>query len=332
MENTPLKQIAAPIWRKIQKENFQNLKDLSDFLNLSPNNRSHLIDRKAFPLNLPRRLAAKIQKNTLSDPILKQFVAFQEEALVTEGFCSHPTQDEHFSKTSKLLKKYEKRALLITTSACAMHCRFCFRKNYPYDNTDKSFEEELTILAEDKSIIEVILSGGDPLSLSDLHLERLIKKIELIDHIKILRFHSRFPIGIPERITDSFLEILKNTSLQIIFVTHINHPLELDDDVIAALKSIQKLGIPMLNHTVLLKDINDTIETLIDLNLSLIRSGIIPYYLNQLDKVQGCAHFEVDKEKGVMLCELLREQLPGYAVPRYIEEVPGKKNKLPITL
>lgn len=325
------KPVFPPIWRRIQKENFQNLQDLADFLNLSPSNRNRLIDRKSFPLNLPRRLAEKIKKNTLEDPILKQFVAFEEETLIAKGFCSQPTQDENFSKTPKLLKKYERRALLIITSACAMHCRFCFRKNYPYDNTDKSFDEELTILSKDKTIVEIILSGGDPLSLSDAHLEQLIKKIETIDHIKILRFHSRFPIGIPERITETFLEILKNTSLQIIFVTHINHPLELDQDVIAALKRIQKLGIPMLNHSVLLKDINDDIDTLIKLNLSLVCSGIIPYYLNQLDKVQGCAHFEVERKKGLMLCELLRQQLPGYAVPKYIEEIPGEKNKLLIT-
>lgn len=323
--------ISPPIWRKIQKENFLNLDDLANFLTLSLEDKKHLMEKPTFPLNLPRRLAAKIKKGTLKDPILKQFVAFKEETIVTKGFCSNPTEDENFSKTTKLLKKYERRALLITTSACAMHCRFCFRKNYPYNSVDKSFDEELAILSQDKNIIEVILSGGDPLSLSDAHLEQLIKKIELIDHIKLLRFHTRFPIGIPERITDTFLDILKNTSLQVVFVTHINHPFELDEDVIASLKKIQQLGIPVLNHTVLLKDVNDDIDTLISLNLALVCAGIIPYYLNQLDKIQGCAHFEVEREKGLILCERLREELPGYAVPRYIEEVPGKKSKLPIT-
>lgn len=331
MEKSLSKQTPPPLWRIIQRENFRNLEDLADFLYLSPSNRKALIEEPSFSLNLPRRLAEKIKKNTLDDPILKQFVAFREENLITKGFCTDPTKDESFSKTPKLLQKYEKRALLITTSACAMHCRFCFRKNYPYDNSDKSFKEELELLAKDKSIIEVILSGGDPLSLSDAHLEQLIKNIEAIDHVKILRFHSRFPIGIPERINESFLRILAKTHLQIVFITHINHPLELDEDVVLALKSIQKLGIPMLNHSVLLKDINDDLETLIELNFCLIRSGIIPYYLNQLDKVQGCSHFEVEKEKGIMLCDLLRENLPGYAVPRYIEEIPGKKNKFPIT-
>lgn len=324
MEKTP------PLWRRIQKENFQQLEDLSVFLELSPDNKKRLITRKSFPLNLPKRLALKIKKNTLDDPILKQFVPFEEEELITEGFCVHPTQDERFSKTSKLLKKYEKRALLVTTSACAMHCRFCFRKNYPYDNTDKSFAEELKIIAEDPSLIEIILSGGDPLSLSDDQLRQLIQKIEKIPHIKILRFHSRFPIGIPERITDTFLEILRTSSLQMIFVTHINHPLELDEDVIIALKKIQKLGIPMLNSSVLLKDINDTSTTLIELSQALIYHGIIPYYLNQLDKVQGCAHFDVEKDKGLKLCQELRRQLPGYAVPEYIEEIPGEKSKMPV--
>jgi EF-P beta-lysylation protein EpmB len=321
---------ALPMWRKIQKENFHHLKDLAHFLELSVDQQNTLLNTPSFPLNLPRRLAAKIQKKTLDDPLLKQFVALKEEASITEGFCPQPTQDELFSQTPQLLKKYEKRALLVTTSACAMHCRFCFRKNYPYDNKNKSFEKELALLAEDSSLVEVILSGGDPLSLSDAQLKHLIQNIEAIRHIKILRFHSRFPIGIPERITEDFLQILKNTSLQVIFITHINHPLELDSEVVESLKKIQCLGIPMLNQTVLLKGINDSLETLIELNLVLIRSGVIPYYLHQLDKVQGCAHFEVDRDKGIMFCEQLRDHLPGYAVPRYVEEIPGKKSKFSI--
>jgi len=317
----------VPLWRKIQRDNFTNLDKLAEFLELSERQASQLCHRKHFPLQLPRRLAEKIRKKTLDDPVLRQFVPLQEEQEIAQGFCLHPTQDVLFSKTPCLLKKYEKRALLITTSACAMHCRFCFRQNYPYDAADKLFDKEIQLIAEDSSLIEIILSGGDPLSLSDRQLANLIARLQAISHLKLLRFHTRFPIGIPERITEEFLAIVAKTSLQVIFVSHINHPLELDQEVQEALHKIHRLGIPLLNHTVLLKGVNDSLQTLVELNLALVQAGIIPYYLNQLDKVQGSAHFEVEKEKGLLLCKQLKESLPGYAVPRYIQEIPGESHK-----
>jgi EF-P beta-lysylation protein EpmB len=318
---------STSIWRDIQKTNFSNLDELASFLELSLEQKNKLINRSNFPLNLPRRLAEKIEKKTLDDPILKQFVGFNNELEVSEGFCMSPTQDESFSKTSKLLQKYNKRALLITTSACAMNCRFCFRQNYPYDVSKKAFSEEISLIASDPSLIEIILSGGDPLSLSDRALSDLICSLEQISHIKIVRFHTRFPIGIPERISEDFLKIFEHRRLKFIFVVHINHPKEIDDDVSSRLKVLQSLGIPILNHTVLLKDINDNLETMLELNTRLVLSGIIPYYLNQLDKVQGSSHFEVAFEKGKLLIEEMRKHLPGYAIPRYIQEIPGKPHK-----
>jgi EF-P beta-lysylation protein EpmB len=315
------------LWREIQKNNFSNLEALAVFLELTSEQTQQLINRSNFPLNLPLRLAEKIEKQTLSDPILKQFVGVKEELATSEGFCLSPTQDEVFSKTSKLLQKYNKRALLITTSACAMHCRFCFRQNYPYEVSKKSFSEELALIAGDSNLIEIILSGGDPLSLSDRVLNELINDLENIPHLQIVRLHTRFPIGIPERISSEFLKIFEHRRLQFIFVVHINHPKELDKDVSRHLKLLQQLGIPLLNHTVLLKDINDNLNTMIELNTKLVLSGIMPYYLNQLDKVQGSAHFEVPVETGKFLIEKMREHLPGYAVPRYIQEIPGKAHK-----
>jgi EF-P beta-lysylation protein EpmB len=315
------------LWREIQKNNFSNLEALADFLELTHEQRQQLINRSNFPLNLPLRLAEKIEKQTLSDPILKQFIGIKEELEISEGFCLSPTQDENFSKTSKLLQKYNKRALLITTSACVMHCRFCFRQNYPYEVSKKKFSEELELIAGDSSLIEIILSGGDPLSLSDRVLNELINHLENIPHLQIVRLHTRFPIGIPERISPEFLKIFEHRRLQFIFVVHINHPKELDKDVSRHLKLVQQLGIPVLNHSVLLKDINDDLDTMIELNTKLILSGIIPYYLNQLDKVQGSAHFEVPLKTGKFLIEKMREHLPGYAVPRYIQEIPGKTHK-----
>ncbi|MBM3191500.1 MAG: KamA family radical SAM protein [Chlamydiae bacterium] len=319
-----------PLWRTIQKENFHSLKEVITFLQLSPKKSQKLLALPKFPLNLPRRLASKIKKNTLRDPILRQFIALKDELTLSKNFCKSPTADEAFSKTPQLLQKYEGRVLLLVTSACAMHCRFCFRQNYPYDSQDKSYDKELELIKNDPTLFEIILSGGDPLSLSDEALERLLGKIETIPHIKIVRFHTRFPIGIPERITDDFLALFQKSRLQFIFILHVNHPLELDEDVLLAAKKLQKLGIPILTHTVLLKGVNDNATTLIQLNTRLIEQGILPYYLNQLDRVQGSAHFEVSKRKGKKLCRLMREKLPGYGMPLYIEEVPFKGHKTTI--
>lgn len=319
------------LWRALQKENFFCLKKLSEFLELDAKSQKRLLHKKNFPLNLPRRLAEKMQKNDLSDPLFLQFVPLDLELEAKEGFCVSPTEDLSFSKTPKLLKKYQGRALLITTSACAMHCRFCFRQNYPYETQNKDFSKELELIEKDSSIFEIILSGGDPLSLSDRLLENLIAQIENIPHIKIIRFHTRFQIGIPERITAPFLNILEKTRLQVIFVLHVNHPLELDEDVKKSIKEIQKIGVTILSHTVLLRGVNDTIGVLKELFLTMITSGIIPYYLNQLDKVEGSGHFEVKEEEGLKLIHQLRKELPGYAIPRYIQEVPGKEYKTPLT-
>lgn len=317
-------------WREIQKNNFKDLKLLCDFLQLSSDKRTALLNIKPFSLNLPRRLAEKIEKNSLNDPILLQFVPLKEETALSSDFIKSPVCDELFQKTPRLLKKYEGRALLIPSSACAMHCRFCFRKNYPYESPSNNLSQELQILQNDPSIFEIILSGGDPLSLSDQNLSSLILSLDKIPHLKILRFHTRFPIGIPERMTQKFLNVLEKIRLQTVFIAHINHVKELDIDVINALKKVQKLGIPILTHTVLLKNINDNFKALYDLFSSLAQLGFIPYYLNQLDKVTGSSHFNVSIEQGQKLMRKLQENLPGYAIPKYIQEIPHKKHKTSI--
>lgn len=315
-------------WRQIQKNNFRDWETLADFLKLDP--KASFFSHPHFPLNLPRRLADKIQKNHFDDPILKQFLPSQKESASDLGFSPDPVQDKNFQKTARLLQKYPGRVLLMPTSACVMHCRFCFRQNYPYSESPTDFSKELEIIAGDPSIHEVILSGGDPLSLGDKKLTLLIENLSAVPHVKILRFHTRFPIGIPERITQTFLETLENSRLQTFFLLHINHPKELDADVFASLKKIQKRGVPVLTQTVLLKGINDNLETLKTLFLNLIEEGIIPYYLHQLDPVQGAAHFDVPIQEGLDLIAMLRKNLPGYAIPTYVKEIPHKKSKTPI--
>ncbi len=187
------------------------------------------------------------------------------------------------------------------------------------------------MIENDPTIEEVILSGGDPLSLSDETLKRLIENLGTISHLKLLRFHTRFPIGIPERITDAFLEVLKASPLQVIFVVHVNHPNELDDDILSSLKKISALGTPILCQSVLLSGVNDDVKTLKTLFMTLVSHGIIPYYLHQLDRIKQGHHFEVSREKGLKLVEKLREKLPGYAIPKYVQEIPFKRSKTEVT-
>ena len=244
------------------------------------------------------------------------------------GFFIDPVGDKGFRSCSKLLHKYEGRVLLVTTGACAMHCRYCFRQNFDYaTSTGFLFEEELGLIASDETIREVILSGGDPLSLSNPILKGLIHNLGKIKHVKRLRFHTRFPIGIPERIDDDFIEMIANCPCQVWFILHINHPNELDDDILAHVRLLQKTGAIVLNQSVLLRGVNDDADTLVMLSEKLVDNGILPYYLHQLDKVQGASHFEVSVDEGRQLIHAISKRLSGYAVPKYVREIEGEPGK-----
>lgn len=321
----------ASHWRQIQKENFTQLEPLADYLELSLDVRKKILGRPSFPLNIPRRLAAKIEKNTLDDPILRQFVPLEEEARFVPGFVADPVQDQAFRKTKKILHKYQGRALLVTTSACAMHCRFCFRQNFPYETNLKGFEEEIDYIRKNVSLSEIILSGGDPLSLNDEVLRELMVELGIIPHLRRIRFHTRFPIGIPERIDEAFLNLLASSKKQIFFVIHCNHPRELDQDVVEALRKIHMLGIPVLNQSVLLKGVNDEESILLELSETLVNAGIIPYYLHQLDPVAGAAHFSLPPSRGPELICHLKKHMSGYGVPLLVREEPGHFSKTWIT-
>lgn len=319
-------------WRRIQLQNFTSWEKLSSYLNWEECDKELVLKKAKFPLNLPARLAAKAQKKSLKDPILKQFLPSLEEEIIHPAFFSDPVQDVIFRKnSSKVLQKYQGRALLLTSSACAMHCRYCFRKNFDYEVKRKDFEEELTLIQQDTSLKEIILSGGDPLSLSDEELSKLLISLGNIHHIKRIRFHTRFPIGIPERINESFLKILSLIPKQLIFVLHVNLAQELDPDILIAMKNIQKLGIPILTHTVLLKEVNDTVDILQELFETISNQGFLPYYLFQLDRVQGASHFEVSEAEGKKLMKELSMRLSGYALPKYAKEQAGEPSKTLIT-
>jgi EF-P beta-lysylation protein EpmB len=246
-------------------------------------------------------------------------------------FTTDPVGDRLAKRTPGLLHKYNGRVLLVTTGACAIHCRYCFRRHYPYAETPRGIEAwqpALAAVADDDSVHEVILSGGDPLTLVDSLLAELTIRLAEIPHLRRLRLHTRLPVLIPERVTDDLLSWLRGTRLVPWVVVHVNHPAELDKPVGEALTRLIDAGIPVLNQAVLLRGVNDDLETLVELSERLIQLRVMPYYLHQLDRVAGAAHFEVPVEMGRVLIEQMRARLPGYAVPRYVEEVLGAPYKV----
>ena len=279
------------------------------------------VKKHPFPLLLPLRLAKKIKKGTLDDPILRQFVPLIDETYQKAGYSSNPVGDVEACQTPLLLSKYRSRVLLISSPACAMNCRFCFRREFEYQSG--SFDKELELIEQDTSLREVILSGGDPLSLPNKKLKALILRLEAIAHLTRVRFHTRYPIAYPERLDADFLSLFQSR-LQFWFVLHCNHAKELDDQVLGALKQIPA---PLLCQTVLLKGVNDSLEALKTLCEKLIDNGILPYYLHQLDKVSGAAHFEVSEQKGLELIKALKTELSGYGVFRYVKESAGAPSK-----
>lgn len=317
-----------PSWREIQRRNITQIEELINFLELSEEQASKILDRSHFRLNIPLRLVQKIEKKTLFDPLLKQFLPQVEEEKEVIGFHSDPVGETVSKCAPRMLHKYHGRVLLVTTNSCVMHCRYCFRRHFDYATSDRNFEKEVELIRNDSSIKEVILSGGDPLSLSNRILGELLQQLESISHLTKLRIHTRFPIGIPERVDKELVEILTKSRLKVYFVIHTNHPKELDDHLFSYLHRLQKKGVVLLNQSVLLKGVNDDLDTLRELFETLVDQGVIPYYLHQLDRVEGGAHFEVTKERGHKLIDELRKLLPGYAVPRYVQEIAGAPYKV----
>jgi EF-P beta-lysylation protein EpmB len=284
-----------------------------------------------FPLRVPAGFVARMQKANPYDPLLQQVLPLAAEEIETPGFSPDPLQEQSARPLPGLLHKYSARVLLTLTGACAVNCRYCFRRHFPYSENipgGKAWQSILTYIAADSSLVEVILSGGDPLLANDNYLKKCIEDLAAIPHLKILRIHSRLPIVLPERITADLLDCLGATRLQAVMVTHSNHANELDDTVRVAMDRLRERNISLLNQSVLLKGINDTPEALSHLSYRLFEFGILPYYLHVLDKVQGAAHFAVDEDQAKQLVIALRERLPGYLVPRLVYEQGGAKSKL----
>jgi EF-P beta-lysylation protein EpmB len=283
-----------------------------------------------FPLFVPRPYLARMRKRDPADPLLRQVLPVESELISPQGFTADPVGDKAVARSPGLLQKYSSRALLVTTGACAVHCRYCFRRHFPYSESPRSpadWQPVIDRLAADSTIDEAILSGGDPLTLVDDHLAELARRLAAVPHLRRLRIHTRLPIMIPQRVTDELLGWLRGTRLAPIMVIHANHAQEIDEPTAAAIGRLVDGGIPVLNQSVLLAGVNDTAEALIKLSRRLVDLRVIPYYLHQLDRVQGAAHFEVPISRGLTLIEAMRRALPGYAVPRYVQEIPGESHK-----
>lgn len=288
---------------------------------------------ESFPLLVPESYLARMTPGDPDDPLLRQVLPLGDELNEHPGFTSDAVGDAASRAAPGLLHKYAGRVLLIATGACAVHCRYCFRRHYPYGEDPRRLDDwapALDAIAADPSIHEAILSGGDPLMLTDARLAALIERLEAIPHLRRLRVHTRLPIVLPDRVTKELLELLRNSRLQSIMVVHANHPQEIAGDCVDALRSLVCSGIPTLNQAVLLRGVNDSADAQAALCEALVDLGVLPYYLHQLDRVAGAAHFEVAEEEGMAIVAALRMRLPGYAVPRYVREVPGAASKLPV--
>jgi EF-P beta-lysylation protein EpmB len=289
---------------------------------------------RLFPLRVPRGFVARMRPRDPHDPLLRQVLPLAEECLAAEGFGADPVGDLAAMTVPGLLHKYRARVLLTATGACAVHCRYCFRRHFPYADANPAadrWQAALAYIAGDDSITEVILSGGDPLTLSDRRLAELVRQLETIPHLRRLRLHTRLPIVLPERVNHELLAWLGDTRLKPVIVAHANHAQELDGPVRAALGTLKTAGAELLNQSVLLRGVNDSVEALADLSEALFDAGTLPYYLHMLDKVQGAAHFEVDETAARRLMQELQARLPGYLVPRLVREVPGGPGKLALT-
>lgn len=317
-------------WQKKLAQGFSSVADLLVYLEL-PLSTGSLFAEEQFASRIPLGFAQRMQKGNPQDPLLLQVLATTQEMSSPPEYGVDPLQERDSNPLRGLIHKYHGRVLLTLTGVCAVNCRFCFRRHFPYQENNpgrQGFKEICEYIAKDPSITEVILSGGDPLLAADVVLADLLQQLEQIPHVHTLRFHTRIPVVFPERIDASFLSLLTTTRLKKVMVLHCNHPQELQDDVVGqALHDLRQAGCHLLNQSVLLAGINDDAQILASLSQSLFNSAVIPYYLHTLDKVKGAAHFDMPFSKAQEIYQQLQQLVPGYLLPRLVCEEPGKLSK-----
>lgn len=324
----------TPSWQISLANAFTRVDEFIEYLELDrkllPEAR---VAARQFGLKVPRAFAGLIEKGNPDDPILRQLLPIGAELTRHPAFNQDPVGDLATEETPGMLHKYHGRLLLVTSGACGTNCRYCFRRHYPYSSSSAGrdqWQHALEYIAAHKEVTEVILSGGDPLTLSDNRLADLIQALGEIPHLTRVRMHSRLPVAVPERLTPELLKWFTSSRLIPVLVLHINHSAEISDTLRSALLPLREAGVTLLNQSVLLRGVNDSSEQLSKLSEALFASGILPYYLHLLDRVEGAAHFEVADDLAKKIHRTLRERLPGYLVPRLVRETAGEKAKLPV--
>jgi EF-P beta-lysylation protein EpmB len=334
--STPSDPWPAGEWRRVLAEAVTDAEELLELLELAlpdvargPTSGS----ARRFPLRVPRGFVARMRRGDAGDPLLRQVLPTGAEDAEIPGFTTDPVGELGPASTGNVLSKYRGRVLIVATGACAIHCRYCFRRHFPYDEhriDDAEWSEALAAIEADASVDEVILSGGDPLVVGDRRLRSLVDGIVGIGHVRRLRLHTRLPVVLPERVDEALVEWLGVCPLPVVIVIHANHPNEIDSDVERAAGVLRASGASLFNQAVLLGGVNDSADTLAELSRRLADCGVVPYYLHVLDRVAGAAHFEVADERALKIMDELRARLPGYLVPRLVREVPGAPSKVVI--
>ncbi|MCW4453905.1 EF-P beta-lysylation protein EpmB [Flavobacterium sp. MXW15] len=334
---TPEKAVShlpRPRWQQLWRDALRDPAELLARLRLEPAALGVSAAALAqFPLRVPQGFVARMRVGDARDPLLRQVLPVDEEMRLVPGFSLDAVGDGAARKATGVIQKYRGRALLVATGSCAVHCRYCFRRHFDYAGENAAREgwrEAVAAIAADPDIDEVILSGGDPLSLATAKLAELTDALAAIPHVRRLRIHSRLPVVLPERIDDELLRWLGALPWPVAFVVHANHANEFDDSVDAAMARLRGTGAQMLNQAVLLRGVNDSVQALSDLSERSFAAGVLPYYLHQLDRVQGVAHFEVDDARALALHAGLMARLSGYLVPKLVRELPGDSSKRPL--
>jgi len=321
-------------WEAELKNSIQNIDELLNILNIEEQHRPVNTAKQAFTLRVPQSYIARMEKGNINDPLLQQVLPQDIELLQVPSFTPDPLQEKKYNILPGLLHKYYGRVLVMLSGSCAIHCRYCFRRNFPYEeNTpgNKGLEKIIAYIEQHPEITEVILSGGDPLIAKDAYLNKIIETFSQIKSLITLRIHTRIPIVLPSRINDTLLQILHSSALKKVIVLHTNHPNELNTEVIHNLQRLQQANITLLNQSVFLKGINDCSQVLAALSHKLFQAGVLPYYIHRLDKVSGAAHFAISEYKAKSIMRHLLAHLPGYLVPKFVQESPGALSKTPIT-
>lgn len=343
IQRTPALVEAHPVdiseqgWQQLLRDCTTTPEALLESLGLDPDRwlAGATVGHRLFPIRVPQPYLDRIEYGNAQDPLLRQVLPLADEAHLVPGFVRDPLEEKAATPTPGLIQKYRSRALLMITGQCAINCRYCFRRHFPYDEHRLSPEERaqaIDLLQNAPEVNEVIFSGGDPLVANDRLLSRWADELAGIPHLKRLRIHTRLPVVIPQRINDALLEWLNRSRLQKVIVLHVNHPNEIDRPVKEALALLKSTGATLLNQSVILRGVNDNADTLSHLSEALFEAGVLPYYLHAFDPVEGAHHFEVSDNDTRKLMRALLERLPGFLVPRLVREVPGKMSKTPLDL